>query len=220
MTDPTTIETLLQLSQSKELRNELDKISARATLEADVERNWRYRTERVVRNITAIQTGLYEAVADEPAVLPRVSTAARTIAQGWENLARLGDHVAAPTALLNAALGYELAGYQANAACLAREVTESSAWTTEPSIDGAVAAFVQRLFLRVRSLQEPLSTPPSNTTDLTDDELTRRAAQAVLAIALSDAATYFLAGDETNLEKADTNLAVALRGFSEASAHT
>ena len=218
MTDPTAIETLLQLSQSKGLRNELDQISARATLatlEADVERNWRYRTERVVRNITAIQTGLYEAVADEPAVLPRVSTAARTVAQGWENLARLGDHVAAPTALLNAALGYEFAGYQANAACLAREVTESFAWTTEPSIDGAVAAFVQRLFLRVRSLQEPLSTPPSNTTDLTDDELTRRAAQAVLAIALSDAATYFLTGNETNLEKADTNLAVALRGFRE-----
>ena len=78
-----------------------------------------------------------------------------------------------------------------------------------------MAAFLQRLFLRVRSLQEPLSRPPSNTADLRDDELTRRAAQAVLAIALSDAATYFLTGDEANLEKADTNLAVALRGFSE-----
>ena len=49
MTDPTNVDTLVQLSQSRGLRNELDQISARATLatlEADVERNWRYRTER------------------------------------------------------------------------------------------------------------------------------------------------------------------------------
>ena len=218
MSDARTMKTLDQLTQSRGLRNELAQISARATLVtlgASVEKNWRYRTERVVRNISVIQTGLYTVIGDAPEELTRLSPAARAVAQGWENLARLGDHVDASTALLNAALSYELAGYQANAACLAREATRRSTWTTEPGIDGAVAAFVQRLFLRVRSLREPLSQPPDITADLTNEELTRRASKAVLAIALSDAATYFLTGDADNIERAQENLAVALRGFAE-----
>ena len=215
MTD-TAVGALVELGRSGRLQHELAQISARATLvelAADVNKNWRYRTERVVRNISAIQTGLYTTIADAPEALPDVLATARIVAQGWEDLARLGDHVPPSTALLHAALGYELAGYQANAACLAREVTERSAWTTEPSIDGVVAAFLQRLFLRVRSLRESLAPRPD--TGLAGDELTRRAAKAVFAIALSDAATYFLTGREVNLQQARTNLALALRGFRE-----
>ena len=218
MTEVSSLDDTIKLSRSKALRNELAQIEARATLatlEADVDPNWRYRTERVVRNLTAIQTELHIAVTEDPDVLSRTLTAARTVAQGWENLARLGDHVATPTALLNAALGYELAGYQANAACLARLVARNSAWTTDPSIDGVLAAFLQRLFLRVRDLREPLTRLPADPASLSLDDLTRRASQAVLAGALSDAATYFLTGDETVLEGATSQLSIAARGFGE-----
>ncbi len=209
---------LLELSNSEGLQNELSQLAARSTLSelnADGDPNWRYRTQRVIRNLTAIQTGLSASVGEGSQLPPDFLAAARTAARGWESLAGLADHMERSTALLNAALGYELAGYQANASCLARQVTNQPEWSSEPSLDDAVASFLQRLFIRVRSLREPLSVSPDEIAEVEPSELTRRAAQAVLAIALSDAATFFLTGDEEKLTSADEALTHATRGFAE-----
>ena len=49
------------------------------------------------------------------------------LARLWEGLARLGEETPRGYALLNAACAYELAGYQANAACLSRRFGEHQA---------------------------------------------------------------------------------------------
>lgn len=219
MTDNTSsLISVLELSESTGFYNELAQIEARATLttlEADTDPDWRYRTERVIRNLSAIQTALYVSATSEPAVPSKIASVSRVMAQGWENLACLGDHVETPVALLNSALGYELAGYQANAACLARMVTRATAWTTEPSMDGILAALLQRLFLRVRNMRDHFIQPPVESSELDVDDLTRRASQAVLSMALSDVATYFLTGNEGLLDDAIAKLSQAERGFIE-----
>ena len=71
----------------------------------------------------------------------------------------------------------------------------SRRWTTDPSFDGLVSAFLQRLFVRVRALQPRLIEFPSPELLRTDEEVDRRAALAVTAIALSEMSSYFLTGE-------------------------
>ena len=61
----------------------------------------------------------------DPAAIDEISSQATQVARAWESLARLEDRTSRPIAYLNAAAAYELAGYQANAACLARQILRS-----------------------------------------------------------------------------------------------
>ena len=83
--------------------------------------------------------------------LPTRATIPRTIASGRGNLPWPGkawlDWVRAqtkPVALLNAALAYELAGYQANAAYLAREISPAVDQDSRADVQSLAASFIQR----------------------------------------------------------------------------
>ena len=115
-----------------------------------------------------------------------------TVAKGWESLAGTGESVAVESALLNAAIWYERAGYQANASCLARLAVEPRRWRTDPRFDGLLSAFLQRLFLRVSYLESGLTRQPRGVSDIPSEELQRLASQAVTAQALADVARFFL----------------------------
>jgi superfamily II DNA/RNA helicase len=155
-------------------------------------------------------------------------------ARAWESLAAAEERVSRFAALVNSSVSYELAGYQANASCLARAAERSLG--ARPRIDLALtaSAFVQRQFLRVAALSEQLSQPPDpqlvlNTAALdaslldrgteglseilTDDELAHLAAQAFAAQALHEAGLYFLSGDRDRLRSAAELLTVAAAGF-------
>jgi superfamily II DNA/RNA helicase len=197
------------------LARELAQAGARATLnelDRDSGVRWSYRADTVVRNLTAVgQTLLLRG--DVGPSRPVGDGAALAVAQGWEHLAALGESVDRSTALLNSAVFYEVAGYQANAACLARQATSSRRWTSDPSFDGLVSAFLQRLFLRVQLVSSSLSKPPELIES--EAELQRRASQAVAALGLHDACRFFLAGDESALEDAQQRLELAKRGFAD-----
>lgn len=207
----------LALLELPRFRNELAQIGARATLkalESESTVRWLYRSERVVRNLTAMGQAVFEATDDDSAASAlRPTTLA--IAQAWEHLATLEERVQASTALLNSALFYELAGYQANATCLARLAVDQTRWTIEPAFDGLVSAFLQRLFLRVTTLRAPLSEFPREELLTTDDEIERRASHAVTAIGLAEAASYFLTGEDEHIGSALEHLALAKEGLAQ-----
>ena len=205
----------IRLLDDPGLRNELFQIESRviqAKFGADIGTRWNYRVLRIVRNITAIQEGFLRLAATSQAPMtPEAQRAARTVAQAWENIAQLGEGIPRATALLNAAVAYDFAGYQANSACLAQLALQDDEWTKEPSLDSVVSAFLQRRFLRLNLLSEELARPPDPSVSITTDELQRRAAQAVLARSLSAAAFYFLSGSIKALDKADSYLDLAAR---------
>src|SRR5436190_5881727 len=207
----------LELLEVPRFRNELAQIGARATLkalESESTVRWLYRSERVVRNLTAMGQAVFNAT-DEDSAAPVLVPATLAIAQAWEHLATLGERVHPSTALLNSALFYELAGYQANAACLARLAVDQSRRTIEPAFDGLVSAFLQRLFLRVTTLRAPLIELPRAELLTTDDEIERRASYAVTALALAEASSYFLTGEDDRIESAVEHLSLAKEGLAQ-----
>lgn len=82
--------------------------------------------------------------------------------EAFERYLGLEERAARPTALMNAAVAYEIAGYQANAACLARLSVPPEAWSVEPTVEGLASALVQRLLLRVVIGAETLARNPDS----------------------------------------------------------
>lgn len=98
------------------------------------------------------------------------------VAQGWESLARLKERTTSNTALLNAAAAYDFAGYQANAACLARQIASQN--QNGDRIIALAATFLQRFFLQAKALSETLVREPP---DINADGLMKAAAEALFA---------------------------------------
>ncbi len=205
----------IKLLEHPQFQRELSQVGAHSALhtlgvaeESSVQ--WNYYTERIVRNLTAVTAEL-----DGNELNGAQADGMRVVAQAWENLAELGDRVERSTALINSALAYEWAGYQANAACLARLAAPKERWTTEPNFDGLISAFLQRLFVQVRELQSRLTGLPAPELLCTNDEIDRRAALAVTAIALSDVSSYFLTGDDGHIKSALRGLNLASAGLAQ-----
>jgi hypothetical protein len=85
-------------------------------------------------------------------------------ARGWESLAAAEERVSKLAALVNSAVSYELAGYQANASCLARAAERSLGPRPRPDFALTASAFVQRQFLRVAALPHSASSSASRLT--------------------------------------------------------
>jgi helicase len=218
--EPTHFDGPLGLAADRGFRSELAALRAKATLKQLLgqapDYRWPYTAERVVRNATALHLAIRRLAQSDPARLDDVRDAARVAAQAWEGLAALEERTRRATALMNAAVEYELAGYQANAACLARASVDAVAWSAEPTFDGVAAAFVQRLMLRVVSAAAELDQQPENAASLDDDELLARMAVAVGARGLTAAARFFLSGNPQQLEQGLESLTLAVDGFAGA----
>ena len=128
-------------------------------------------------------------IADIPDRL-RVSVA--RLARIWEGLAKLGEGAPRGYALLNASCAYELAGYQANAACLARSF-ESERRGGGSELEHVVAMFLARRFVGLRrECAEMVKEPDYDKVD----SMPYRLGLAAAARALSDIARFFLSGSK------------------------
>ncbi len=151
-------------------------------------------------------------------------------ARGWEALAGLEHRESAFGSFINSAVGYQLAGYQANAMCVARAAERRLGMRPEPSMALITSAFVQRQFLRVGQYAEVLLRPPNLASvapvnhrwggadaqpedALGDDDVAHLVAQALAAQGLQTASQYFLSGDAGHLPSAYELLAAASEGF-------
>ena len=130
----------------------------------------------------------------------------------WESLAELTEGITRPTALLNAALAYELAGYQANAAYLAKEVLPEPQPDSRADALALVASFIQRrIIVTERLANRLLQFPPD--LELPLDALSLELGEVVLADGLSKACRFFLSGAQPAYREAMELLGEATKIF-------
>ena len=180
-------------------QNELAQVRSKATSNAigDLDRlpRWTYVANRFSRNLAAALYALEaNSLSDSGDNSEHNRERARQLALAWESLARLGEGAAKPVALLNAALAYELAGYQANAAYLAREISPAVDSDSRPDVQSLAASFIQRRLIATTWLVERLLRKPPDPNQPLDD-LSLELGEVVLADALSRACRFFLRGD-------------------------
>lgn len=222
MTDVTAAEAssfdrAIGLAKDVGFRSELSALRAKATLKELLgqppEYNWPDSPERTIRNATALHLAVRTEAEQRPDLAADLRAAARISAQAWESIAGLEELSHRSTALINAAVGYELAGYQANASCLARLSASTASWSVEPTFAGMVAAFLQRLFLRIVTTSPELLHEPDVDVLESREQLLRKMSSALGVRGIADASRYFLSGNEDHLSSADEALMMAVDGF-------
>ncbi|MCD2191465.1 DEAD/DEAH box helicase [Actinomycetospora soli] len=140
--------------------------------------------------------------------------AARQLAQLAEQIAEIEPRSASST-LMIAAIGWELAGYQANAATLARRAAPLPQFVDQWSLSLLASAFLQRRFIRIRLAVDFFQLEPQalrgsdeRGTYFTDESI-HAAAHALFAQGLGAAAEFMLRGDRDRLQEAADDLALA-----------
>lgn len=147
---------------------------------------WTYISSRLIRNLTFVLIQLENMGRNNPSLLDRLDSTARKTALVWEAFAALEEGTSREAALINAAISFELAGYQANAMCLAKRIAESEDAHRYGviTIDYLGALFIQRRFLQVGRLANELQQEPPE--DIKHEGLLAAIGRALTSIALSD----------------------------------
>lgn len=161
---------------------------------------WKYVAGTVIRNITGALFGLESISYTDSSKIAQLGVSARQIALIWESLSKLQEGTKRSTALMNAAVAYELAGYQANAACLAKQITVSNDETKPPSVEELSSVFLQRLFLKEIMLCKSAKKEPS--LDAPSTDVLNNIAVAIASDGFASASKYMLNGDENSLANA------------------
>ena len=177
--------------------SELAQLKAHAALknlgaEAD-HINWTYRKRRLQRNgiagIFSIETAALQAPKSvEDSV--ELKTTALHLAQLWEGLATVSNDDR-QTALIAAAIGYEIAGYRANAATIAERLSQTELDSVIPAI---IVDFLRRRLLAVVDRQEQLERVERSYEDLST--FVGEAADRYLGRAFFTASLYLLGGNQ------------------------
>ena len=197
-------------------QSELAQVRSKATLQAIGELqhppHWTYVANRFSRNSAAALYALEAATLADPDYAKKNEGHSRQLALAWESLAELTEGITRPTALLNAALAYELAGYQANAAYLAKEVLPEPQPDSRADALALVASFIQRrIIVTERLANRLLQFPPD--LELPLDALSLELGEVVLADGLSKACRFFLSGAQPAYREAMELLGEATKIF-------
>lgn len=172
---------ILSLINDRGFQNETAQIRSKALLREIAEEEpplrWRYMPRRVVRNLVSATFELENLARLEPQQIVDLRKEASRMAATWESLAKLEEGVTRDTAFVNAAVNYELAGYQANAAHIASRIVPSVSRFERPSLTDLCALFIQRRFLQLKDVAEAAKIEPE-----TDDQVEVSLA-AALAVA-------------------------------------
>jgi helicase len=192
---------VLGLYRSIDFQSEAAQIQAKALLTEISERlppyNWTYIAHRIVRNLALATFDIVNFSEIAPDSSEDIATAARKFALVWESLAKLGESTSRETALLNAAINYELAGYQANAMAIAKQLRRSEN-RSRLALMGRF--FLERRFHQLRGrARESLAEPRGERSEL---GVVESLALGLASRAYTEALPFFLAGVESGLERA------------------
>lgn len=206
----------LRIMSNRDFQREVAQIRARAALDAlpgdppDV--NWDYLLPRMLRNATAALIDVESIIDDVDGGSVDLTAIARRLGQLWESISRISDGKAKSIAQVNAILAYELAGYQANSVCIAREVSASHSPAIADPLTDLVAAFFRRQFFQSMTLaQRMLDTTPTDIVEMSD--LVNLTSQGLVAGSLIEASRYFLRGELSRVDRAIEMLRAASTGF-------
>jgi superfamily II DNA/RNA helicase len=196
---------LLSLVQDRGFQVETAQIQAKALLSEVVGEvppyRWSYIARRVIRNVVMATFELEVLASENPDALTDLSAAARKFALIWESFAQLREATTRETALLNAAVNYELAGYQANAMCIARHLFRHGAREEKPSLIDMTSLFLQRRFLQLRDLSREAQVEPAVNQGV-QESLVEAMALTLAGNAFTQAIRFFLRGDAQALHRA------------------
>ena len=222
MTNDTMSETLhhLNVLSTYEFQHGVAQLRAQAALiSLPGERNvvtWEYNLPRLLRNATAALIDVELIIDAEGSPGADLSRMARRLGQIWESASRISSGQARSLALVHAMLAYELAGYQANSVCLARELAATQRPAEASAMVTIIAAFYRRQFFQaIKAAIQFLETTPELGPDGTVDaaELLSLTAQGLVAGAVQEASRYFLSGDDLRLNHALSMLSAASDSF-------
>lgn len=117
----------LRVMANRDFQREVAQVRAHAALSTlpgePPEVSWNYHLPRLLRNATAALIDVESIFDEADDTADDLTSTARRLGQIWESVSRLSEGKAKSIAQVNAILAYELAGYQANSVCLARDLT-------------------------------------------------------------------------------------------------
>lgn len=176
---------------------------------------WTPLSRRTIRNVIMATFELENISRDSPHELDsELQMAARRLALIWESIAKLGQSISKETALLNAAINYEIAGYQANSMCIANRILSYNHNESKynPLVNMS-ALFLQRRFLQLQKVSIKAQVEPSEI-NYFDNSFIEYMAHALSGNAFFDITQFFLNGDEAFLRNGIDTLKNAEKIFS------
>lgn len=196
---------LASLVQDPGFQTETAQIQAKALLSEVAGQippyRWSYIARRVVRNAVMATFELENISWENPDEIDSLSAIAHKFALVWESLAKLREATTRETALLNAAVNYELAGYQANAMCIARNLYPGGLHIEKPLLIEIIALFLQRRFVQLLDVSKKAQAEPS-VNGKSYLSLVEDMALALASNGCSHAIRFFLRGEAQALQRA------------------
>lgn len=175
---------------------------------------WNFIESQIHKNATVLSFMIENIMISEPQRIEALGQSPLRVASLWENLARLKEKTNQNKALLNAAISYEIAGYQANAACLARQISRVLTDTQKPiTIEELSSMFLQRLFLKLR--QKCMSVVTTKPEIHRYEDAVKSLGLSLCCQAIIYAINYFLNGEKESIAKAIDCLSDAEKLLSE-----
>lgn len=195
---------IISLENDPEFRREAAQVQAKALL-TDVTKvppsyNWKYIPHRILRNLVVTTFELETIARTAPDLLQEVASATRRFALIWESLARLQEGTSKDLALANAAINYELAGYQANAMCIARRMEREREESDTISLSYLFGLFLQRKFFQLIGKCGQAQREPD--ADLSKTELVEVMSIGLASKGFTSAVKFFRGGNFADFEEA------------------
>ncbi|MHA1949469.1 MAG: DEAD/DEAH box helicase [Candidatus Thorarchaeota archaeon] len=171
---------------------------------------WKYDVQTLTRNLAAASYGI-ESISFENALPLIEKKIIRQLAIAWESLAKLEEGFDRISSLMNSAIMYELAGYQANAVCLARLIHNNIQNPQDQMLEFLTSSFIQRLLIQHRfdNLEYRKGTHPKEL----DQPFTINNLILYYSEALFTLSDYFLTGNEKSYEHGYNLVASSLEMF-------
>lgn len=195
------------MSGSEDFQNKVAQIMSKSLLkeitDSVPEYKWTYLESQIVKNAVSLSFMIKNMAYEKPEEINLVKQAVLRLASLWENLARLKENTDPKLALINAAVAYEIAGYQANAYCLAKKVSKDI--NDENSIESLTCLFLQRQFLKLKQRCEQITSFQKNISFQNKDEAIQALAITATAHGFLKSSEYFLNGDTGLLPISETS---------------
>ena len=163
-------------------------------------RKWKYSAPHVVRNLSLGTFALETIAQNESSLNEKLRGAALDFARTWESLAILQESTSKQIAIIKSAINYELAGYQANAACLAKQLCRQLGSSERPSLLDLASNFLRRRMLQSFILSQATMIEPL--IDKNTPGIVQYLALAAAGKAFSEASLYFLNGNKDHIVNA------------------
>lgn len=196
------MEKIAIVSGNEDFQHDVAQIASKAMLNEIAKEipqyRWSYMEPNIVRNATTVSLMIQNIAIKDPKELKNLGQPTLRMALLWESVSRLKEKTDVNLALMNAAVCYQLAGFQANATCLARKISKDAEESN--SLEFLSSLFLQRHFLSLRLHCEKLLEEPK---DADEFQIMKKISLAAVSDAYLKITDYFLTGQKQPIKYAE-----------------